>query len=96
MVELVLHTLSLLFLTSLGVKGRVADSHQFNADPDPSFCCHADLDPTFHFNADPDPDLDPAPHQSDANLRPSVYRPSRSSILSLHASIVSVNDPPQL
>ncbi len=31
-----------------------------------------DMDPTFHFKADPDPDL--ASHQSDANLRPLVYR----------------------
>ncbi len=30
-----------------------------------------------HFNADPAPDLDPAPHQSDSNLRPVVYRLSR-------------------
>jgi hypothetical protein len=34
----------------------------------------ADLDPSFHVNADPD--LDPAPCQSDANLRPLVDRPS--------------------
>ncbi len=32
----------------------------------------ADPDPAFGFNADPDP----APHQSDENLRPLVYRPS--------------------
>jgi hypothetical protein len=30
-------------------------------------------DPVFHFNSDPDP----APLQSDRNLRPAVYRPSR-------------------
>jgi hypothetical protein len=36
----------------------------------------ADPDPAFHLNADPD--RDPAPFQSDANLRPLVYyRPSR-------------------
>ncbi len=34
-------------------------------------------DPTYHFDADPDPD--PRTHQSDANLRSSVYRPSTSS-----------------
>jgi hypothetical protein len=30
------------------------------------------LDPSFHFNGDPDP----APHQTDPNLRPLVYRAS--------------------
>jgi hypothetical protein len=46
------------------MKGRVADSHHFNTDPDqdPSFCCYAELDATSYFNADPDPNLDPAPH----------------------------------
>jgi|LakMenEpi03Aug12_release.lakeMendotaPanAssembly.Ray.scaffolds.fasta_scaffold2146796_1 hypothetical protein len=55
---------SQLFKTLIDVKGRVADSHHFNTDPDqdPSFCCYAELDATFHFNADPDPNLDPAPH----------------------------------
>ncbi len=33
---------------------------------------NADPDPAFHFTADPEPAL----HQSDANLRPLVYRPS--------------------
>ncbi len=36
------------------------------------------LDPAFHFNADPDPN--PAPHQSQTNLRPLFYRPSRAPI----------------
>ncbi len=41
---------------------RGADSHHFNADPDPAFHINADPDPDFAFtNADPDP----APHQSD-------------------------------
>ncbi len=40
---------------------RVADPPHFNADPDP----------IFDFKVDPDP------HQSDVNLRPVVYRPSR-------------------
>jgi len=31
-------------------------------------------DPSFQFNADPDP----APRQSDENLRPPVYKPSRA------------------
>ncbi len=31
---------------------------------------HLNADPTFHFNADPDP----APHQSDGNLLPLVFR----------------------
>ncbi len=48
---------------------RVADPHHFNADPDPS----------FHLSTDPD--QDPAPHQSDAYLRPLVYRPSMSLFL---------------
>jgi hypothetical protein len=34
----------------------------------------ADPDPFFHFDAEPEPDL--ASHQSDANLRSLVYRPS--------------------
>jgi hypothetical protein len=46
----------------------------------------ADPDPAFHFNADPDTDpvfhfymdSDNPPHQSDANLHPLVYRPSRA------------------
>jgi|688.fasta_scaffold164762_1 hypothetical protein len=43
-------------------------------NPDPTFHFDADPDPTFDF--DTDPDLDPAPHESDANLLPLVYRPS--------------------
>ncbi len=46
---------------------RVADLHHFNADPDPALYFNADPDPAFHLNADLDPD--PAPHQSDRNLR---------------------------
>jgi hypothetical protein len=34
-----------------------------------NFDLDADLDPAFHSHADPDP----APHQSDGNLRPLVY-----------------------
>ncbi len=41
---------------------RVADPHDFNADPafhfnadpDPAFQFNSDPDPPFHFNADPD------------------------------------------
>jgi hypothetical protein len=51
-------------------KSRVADPHQFNADPNP--------DLAFHFNADPDPD--PTLRQSDGNLRPLVNRPSRAQL----------------
>ena len=57
---------------------RVADPHQFSADPDPAFHLNVDPDSAFHFNADPDPafhfnaDPDPAPLQSDENLRPPV------------------------
>jgi hypothetical protein len=46
------------------------------AYPDPAFHFNADPDPAFHFNANADPD--PAPNQSDANLRPLVYRTSRA------------------
>ncbi len=41
---------------------------------DPSFHLSAKPDRTFHFNAYPDLAL----RQCDANLRPLVYRPSRS------------------
>jgi hypothetical protein len=51
----------------------------------------ADRGLAVHFNSDHD--SDPAPHQSDANLRPLVFM---DSILSLHASIVSVQVPPRL
>jgi hypothetical protein len=57
----------------------------------------ADPNPFFHFNADAEPDA--APHQSDANLRPLVYRPSRpplAFILSFHASILSIHGPLRL
>ncbi len=33
---------------------RFADSHHFNADPDPAFHFNADTDPAFLFHADPD------------------------------------------
>ncbi len=48
----------------------------FNADPEPAFPFNADTnpDPAFHFKVD----LDPALLQSDGNLRPLVYRPSRA------------------
>jgi len=55
----------------------VAEWHHVNADPDPvsgfPFITDSDSVSAFHFNADPDPGLDPAPHCSDANLRPLVY-----------------------
>jgi hypothetical protein len=41
-----------------GLSGRVADPHQFNADPDPAF--------RFKW------DVYPAPHQSGGNLQPLV------------------------
>ncbi len=42
---------------------RVADSHNFDADPDHACYFDADSDPDhpFNFDADPDPDLDPDP-----------------------------------
>ncbi len=71
---------------------RVADPHHFNVDPDPFFHLNVNPDLTFSVNVDPDPD--PASHQSDANLRPLVYRLSWDAF-SLHASIVSVHGPPR-
>jgi hypothetical protein len=56
----------------------------FYSDPDPTFHFTADLDSTFHFNATP---MHPAPHQSNANRRPLVYRPSGGST---HGSILSL------
>ncbi len=46
----------------------ISESHHVSADPDP----------TFHFNADPDL----APNQSDANLRPLVYRSTSATLSS--------------
>jgi hypothetical protein len=48
-------------------------------DADLAFYFNADPDPNFPFNANPN--LDPAPHQSDANLRPQVYKRSRTTFL---------------
>ncbi len=51
----------------------------------PTFHLDKDPNPTIHFDADSDaashqsnanPASDPAPYQSDANLRPLAYRPS--------------------
>jgi hypothetical protein len=52
--------------------------HHFDADSDFSAHLNANPDPSFYFDAAPELDLvlDPVPHQSDANLRPLVYRPS--------------------
>ncbi len=59
---------------------RVTNTDYFNADPVPAFQVNADPDPVFHFNADAGPYPAPAPafYQSDGNLRPLVYRPSRT------------------
>ncbi len=46
-----------------------------------------------HFNADPD--LDTGSHQSDANLRPLVYRTSRAAFLASTPRFVSVYGPPK-
>ncbi len=70
-------------------RSRVADPHHFNPYPsfhfnpypsfhfypDPSFHFYPDQDPPLYYNPDPDPD--PALHQSDANLRPVVYKLSK-------------------
>jgi hypothetical protein len=69
----------------------IAVPKHYDADPDPTF--HFDADPsypTFYFGADPDP----SPHRSDPHLRPRVTL--HDSILSLQASIVSLNGPPKL
>jgi hypothetical protein len=50
----------------------------------------ADLDPFLHFNAYAELD----PRQSDANMRPLVYRPSTAPFMSLHATILSVHGSP--
>ncbi len=55
-------------LFKIGIVGRVADPHHFSADPNPYRI--------LLFPADPDPD--PAPCQTDGNLHPLVYRPSRA------------------
>jgi|688.fasta_scaffold396478_1 hypothetical protein len=57
---------------------RVADPHQFYADPDPAYHFNADRDTASHFYADPD--LDPAPHQNYKNMRPLVCRSSREPL----------------
>ncbi len=64
-----LGTLLLTLVFNSVISGIVADPHHLNADPetDPSFHLIADTDATFYLNADQVPD--PAPHQSDANLR---------------------------
>jgi hypothetical protein len=58
----------------------VQDAQKLKENPGPPFHFDANPDPTFHFEADPvlhitihfDADSDPAPHKSDANLRPST------------------------
>ncbi len=74
------------FWIRIWIRSRVADPHYLNADPDPS----------FNFNADTEPSL----HQSYANLRPPVYRPSMAPFLTsrprlwasmaLHGSILNL------
>ncbi len=53
---------------------RVADPHQFNADPYSAVHFNLDPDPAFYINPDPDP----ASNRSDGKLRPLDYRPSRT------------------
>ncbi len=64
-------------LTTSRIVTGVADLNHLNADPDPAFHFNADSDPAFHLNSDTDPD--PAPLQSDANLRPLFYTPSKAA-----------------
>jgi hypothetical protein len=52
-----------------------------------------DMDTSFHINVNPDP----APHQSDANLRPLIYRASTAPFRAAPpASTVSGHAPPKL
>ncbi len=61
-----------------------------------------DPDPTFHFDTDLDPILtvmriDPAPYQSDANMRLLVYKPSPAPCVArVRASPWLRFEPPQL
>ncbi len=57
-----------------------------NADPEP--------DSAFNFNADPVLITDPASRQSDGNLRPLDFRPSKAPFWA--CSIASVHSPPRL
>jgi hypothetical protein len=77
--------LSLLFVsihsgkTFLILRGNVADSHHFDADPDPDLTFHSDADPDPSFNFDPDPttlfsqDLDPPMLQNDPQRLPPFH-----------------------
>ncbi len=71
-------------------RSRITDPHRFHADPDFSFHFNADPDQNFYLNADPD--TDPAPHQSDANLRLLITNPPQR----LYASFVRVHGLPWL
>jgi hypothetical protein len=66
----------------LYVKTKVADPHHFNADPDPTFLVNAEPDTVFNFHTDPNS----APHLSNRNLRPLIYRPFRAPFFRLQAS----------
>jgi hypothetical protein len=84
--------------------GRVVDPHNFNADPDLVFNLNANLDPAFHFNADPDPafhfNADPESGSRSCSSKQcesvstGLYT-LQGSILSLHASLMSVHGPPR-
>jgi hypothetical protein len=52
------------------------------------FFIDADPDPTFHVDKDPNPD--PAPHRSDLNLQPLVYRLSTSLLCVSKAPVVPI------
>jgi hypothetical protein len=65
------------------MQGSIHHSHDlkknlahFTSDLDSSLHLNTDPDPS-NFNEDPDPDL--APHLSDGNLQPLVYRTSTAS-----------------
>jgi hypothetical protein len=77
----------------LALLGMVGGSHLLYADPDPFLHVNADPDPIFYFYADPDP-ASPPPHQSDANLRPLVFRPSTAPFEPLKLLIFDFNADP--
>ncbi len=68
------------------------EPHNFNADPDPAFNFDADPDPTFQFNTGPDMNQDPDPvFIKVMQICDHYLQTPHDSILSLHASIVSVH-----
>jgi hypothetical protein len=82
------------YSNSVSILCRVADSHHFNADPDP--------DPAFHLNADPGSGSCSSSRWCESattglQTLPCSFLSLHVSILSFHASVFSVHDgPPRL